>query len=172
MTFQLLRITPSTGCLSNVDRVQGYYLYSCLFLAAATPFHLGTSLPSQKLHEILILRYFPDLPTMDTFYIKNAALYRKLVKAANRTPPPRIANVGTETSPDMIVSARIRPLLEEDIAAGFPCAVFPRSEEAGVVDVHNLYNHPRGRPILKVRDNMHVGIFCQSYLLLHLVFKL
>lgn len=91
---------------------------------------------------------------MDKFYIKNAALYRNLVKAANLTPAPRIANVGVETSPDMIVSARIRPLLEEDIAQGFPGAVFPRSGESGVVDIHNLYNHPRGRPILKVRNKI------------------
>ncbi|RYP73691.1 hypothetical protein DL769_004162 [Monosporascus sp. CRB-8-3] len=49
----------------------------------------------------------------------------------------------------MVVSARVRPLLDEDIAAGFPCAVFPRPAQAGVVDIHDLYNHPRGRPILK-----------------------
>ncbi|RYP20475.1 hypothetical protein DL765_002774 [Monosporascus sp. GIB2] len=49
----------------------------------------------------------------------------------------------------MVVSARVRPLLDEDVAAGFPCAVFPRPAQAGVVDIHDLYNHPRGRPILK-----------------------
>lgn len=42
-------------------------------------------------------------------------------------------------------------MLDEDVAAGFPCAVHPRSAQAGVADIHDLYNHPRGRPVLKVR---------------------
>jgi kinesin family protein 2/24 len=91
---------------------------------------------------------------MDRFYLDNAAQYRTLVKAFNSTAPaPRtMQEVATETtSPDMVVSARIRPLLDEDVATGFPCAVYPRSAQAGVVDIHDLYNHPRGRPILKVR---------------------
>ncbi|RYP05351.1 hypothetical protein DL764_003844 [Monosporascus ibericus] len=88
---------------------------------------------------------------MDQFYLDNAALYRTMVKALNNTTPaPRTNEVATETtSPHMVVSARIRPLLDEDVAAGFPCAVFPRAAQAGVIDIHDLYNHPRGRPILK-----------------------
>lgn len=89
---------------------------------------------------------------MDRFLLDNAALYQSLVKALKPTSVPQIINVATATtSPDMVVSARIRPLLNDDIAAGFPCAVFPRSAQIGVVDIHDLYNHPRGRPILKVR---------------------
>jgi kinesin family member 2/24 len=88
---------------------------------------------------------------MDRFYLDNTAQYQTLVKAFKTTPGPRTINVATETtSPDMVVSARIRPLLNEDVAAGFPCAVFPRPAQTGVVDIHDLYNHPRGRPILKV----------------------
>ncbi|KAB5526384.1 kinesin motor domain-containing protein [Coniochaeta sp. 2T2.1] len=49
----------------------------------------------------------------------------------------------------MVVAARVRPLLDEDTAAGFPRAVFPRSDGTGVVNIHDLYNHPKGRPILK-----------------------
>jgi kinesin family member 2/24 len=89
---------------------------------------------------------------MDRFYLDSAAQYQTLVKAFSPTLVPRIAKLATgTTSPDMVVSARIRPLLDEDVAAGFPCAVFPRSPQTGVVDIHDLYNHPRGRPILKVR---------------------
>lgn len=94
---------------------------------------------------------------MDRFYLENAAQYRNMVQAFSTTPVPQAKKSATETtSPEMIVSARIRPLLDEDIAAGFPCAVYPRSAQtgdAGVVDIHDLYNHPRGRPILKVRWN-------------------
>jgi kinesin family protein 2/24 len=89
---------------------------------------------------------------MDRIYLDNAAHYQILVQGFN-PPVARTAKVATETtSPDMVVGARIRPLLDGDIAAGFPCAVFPRSAQTGVVDIHDLYNHPRARrPILKVR---------------------
>jgi kinesin family protein 2/24 len=88
---------------------------------------------------------------MDQFLLDNAAQFQTLVKMFSPTPVPRLAKVATEkTSSNMVVSARIRPLLNEEVTAGFPCAIFPRSGQTGVVDIHNLYNHPKGRPILKV----------------------
>lgn len=53
----------------------------------------------------------------------------------------------------MIVSARIRPLSENE---GFPSASFPRANQKNVVDIHDLYNHPKGIPILKAY-NIHVS---------------
>lgn len=97
---------------------------------------------------------------MEKFYLENADFYRALLKSLNKTSPgPRTPQqLATETtSPDVVVCARIRPLLEEDVAAGFPCAVFPRVARPGTIDIHDLYNHPRGRPILKVR--------CQTFCL-------
>jgi kinesin family member 2/24 len=90
---------------------------------------------------------------MDQFYLKNVALYQKLVGAFDPPPPMMSAASLEETAPDMVVSARIRPFLE-DIESGFPCAVYPRAVSSGVVDVHDLYNHPRGRPILKVTTGL------------------
>ncbi|KAK8931546.1 Diatom spindle kinesin-1 [Metarhizium anisopliae] len=89
---------------------------------------------------------------MEKFYLENADVYRALLKSLNKTSPePRTPQqLATETtSPDVVVCARIRPLLDEDVAAGFPCAVFPRVARPGIIDIHDLYNHPRGRPILK-----------------------
>lgn len=86
---------------------------------------------------------------MDRFYLDNTGLYQRLVAAYKPAPGAAAAE---ETSPDMVVSARVRPLLDQDIAAGFPCAVFPRPETPGVADVHDLYNHPRGRPVLRSYD--------------------
>ena len=92
---------------------------------------------------------------MDQFYLKNAALYQKLVQAfddTKRAPRPSETG-GDQATPSTVVSARVRPLLDDDKAAGFPCAVYPRAPqigEANVVDIHDLYNHPRGRPLLKV----------------------
>ncbi|KAI6088477.1 P-loop containing nucleoside triphosphate hydrolase protein [Hypoxylon rubiginosum] len=88
---------------------------------------------------------------MDQFYLDNAALYQNLVKRLKPAPPTaRPAGKPTEVpSPDMVVSARIRPLLNEDLASGFPCALFLRANQPNVVDIHDLYNHPKGIPILK-----------------------
>lgn len=100
---------------------------------------------------------------MDQFYLDNAALYQTLVKAVKPKPVSKTAYAQTETtSPDIVVGARIRPLLDEDVATGFPCAVFPRQDQSSVVDIHDLYNHPRGRPLLKV-DNKY-PLFCETAL--------
>jgi kinesin family protein 2/24 len=88
---------------------------------------------------------------MDKFYLDNAALYQTLVKALKHKDTFQQVEVATETtSPDMVVTARIRPLLSEERAGNYPCAVFPRPAKSGVVDIHDLYNRPRGRPVLKV----------------------
>lgn len=89
---------------------------------------------------------------MDRFYLKNATLYKSLVnqfntKSASQTPKE---SPGT-CNPNMVVAARIRPLSEEDLTTGYPVALFPLSNQNGEVDVHDLYNHPRGKPILKVQ---------------------
>ncbi|ORY69061.1 P-loop containing nucleoside triphosphate hydrolase protein [Pseudomassariella vexata] len=89
---------------------------------------------------------------MERFLLDNVALYQTLVKRFKPSPAVSYTRGGesTETpSPDIVVSVRIRPLLDEGLTSGFPCAVFPRADETGVVDVHDLYHHPRGRPILK-----------------------
>jgi kinesin family protein 2/24 len=90
---------------------------------------------------------------MDKFLLRNVARYQELVNTFDPKSAPRTGTIAAgTTSPDMIVTARIRPLLQKDNASGFPGAIFPRSDEEGVVDIHDLYNHPRGRPILKVRN--------------------
>lgn len=88
---------------------------------------------------------------MDQFYLNNAALYQTLVKGLKQKGILQQVEVATEsTSPDMVVTARIRPLLSEEKAGNYPCAVFPRPAKSGVVDIHDLYSPPRGRPVLKV----------------------
>lgn len=87
---------------------------------------------------------------MDQFLLKNVAVYQNLVKEFCPAPVLRTSETTAEAA-NMVVSVRIRPLTNEDVTAGFPSAVFPRSTGSAVVDIHDLYNHPRGRPILKVR---------------------
>ncbi|KAK7958567.1 P-loop containing nucleoside triphosphate hydrolase protein [Apiospora saccharicola] len=88
---------------------------------------------------------------MDKFYLENVALYESLVERATPAPLARRAGQPTDlVEANMLVAARIRPQLGEDLASGFPCAVYPRSgAEDGVVDIHDLYHHPRGKPVLK-----------------------
>lgn len=104
---------------------------------------------------------------MDRFYLENAALYRKLVDSLDTTvpaphfsrqkaAPPKEDVAREQSNPDMVLGARIRPMLDDDLAAGFPRAAYPRAVRQGqtpesqTVDLHDLYNHPRGRPVLKV----------------------
>jgi kinesin family protein 2/24 len=98
---------------------------------------------------------------MDDFYRRHRALYEKLVDSVDVTAPvthfsqktarPGLYGVSTSVSetcnPAMIVGARIRPMLDE--SKEFPCAVYPREQQTGLVDLHDLYNYPYGKPILK-----------------------
>jgi kinesin family protein 2/24 len=82
---------------------------------------------------------------MERFYLENVARYHSLVNALDSTSTLRVS--ADEAGPNMVVGARIRPLSENE---GFPSAIFHRPNQKNVVDVHDLYNHPRGTPILKV----------------------
>ncbi|KAI5255683.1 hypothetical protein E4T42_01718 [Aureobasidium subglaciale] len=99
---------------------------------------------------------------MDHFYLKHTALYQTYVDKLDpsKTPVhfsnlPQVAEKPSNSAnPSMTISVRVRPMLEDDITAGFPCAVYPRPRKPGVehetIDLHDLYNHPRRpRPILK-----------------------
>lgn len=101
---------------------------------------------------------------MDRFYLTNRGLYEKLVELTDTSAPaphfsrhtsaaPREVIEEAREHPNMTIAARIRPMLGDDIVEGFPCAVYPRTTQAEitrVVDIHDLYNHPKGRPQLRV----------------------
>ena len=96
---------------------------------------------------------------MEQFYLNNVDRYRTLVQSFNNSNPnPDPTNAAQDASKQdqqhVVVAARVRPMLDEDRAAGFPSAIFPRKTPDGeignVADIHDLYNHPRGKPILKV----------------------
>lgn len=108
---------------------------------------------------------------MDQFYLQNKAVYRKLVARNASAQTGTLFNGYTaapqdnrkeahpptkeQDSSSIVIGARIRPMLPEDLAAGFPTAAYPRPATSvdgpDIVDLHDLYNHPRGRPILRVR---------------------
>jgi kinesin family member 2/24 len=49
---------------------------------------------------------------------------------------------------DVVVAARLRPLLEAELAAGFPQGVYCRRKTAGSIDAHDLKRPVRGPPAL------------------------
>ena len=103
---------------------------------------------------------------MDAFYLRNRALYEKLVgqldasapvphfsRQTALTPATPAAEANDREHPNITVAARIRPMLEDEVVEGFPCAAYPRQKQpAGsqMLDLHDLYNHPKGRPQLRV----------------------
>ena len=100
---------------------------------------------------------------MEQFLLANVDWYNTLVNRLKPSSVSHLSNLSTgrqiqenddnkEAHPNMVVGTRIRPWLDEDRAAGFPNAMFPRAQQAGSVDLHDLYNHPRGRPVLKVSN--------------------
>lgn len=88
---------------------------------------------------------------MERLLVDNADLFEALVKKFDpKTNPAKPVPASASPNPDIVVCARIRPLLDDEYASGFRPAIFPRPSQAGVVDLHELYNAPRGRPTLKV----------------------
>ncbi|KAK7429402.1 hypothetical protein QQZ08_003994 [Neonectria magnoliae] len=86
---------------------------------------------------------------MEQYLLDNIPRYRKLVSAfrpkpARRPAPDAPAPVPV---PDMLVAARLRPLLPDD--GILPPALFPRPAEPGVLDVHELRQPPRGPALLR-----------------------
>ena len=86
---------------------------------------------------------------MEQYITDNVARYHRLV-AQYRPPRVRRAENEGTTSPDMVVATRLRPLLDEETEVGLPTAVFPRAEQAGVLDIHELRQPVRGPALLRV----------------------
>ncbi|KAH7136707.1 P-loop containing nucleoside triphosphate hydrolase protein [Dactylonectria estremocensis] len=87
---------------------------------------------------------------MDRFILENADRYQSLVQRFEPRPP---SEPKAEVAPaaDMLVTARIRPLLPDE--AGLPLALRPRGpSQPGVLDVHELRQRPRGLPTIKSYD--------------------
>lgn len=86
---------------------------------------------------------------MEQFLLDNAERYKKLVGSFKPPPSKVLANDSEVGNPDMVVAARVRPLLDEESEQGFPPAVFPR-EGSNTIDIHDLRRPVRGLPTLNV----------------------
>ncbi|KAK4141904.1 P-loop containing nucleoside triphosphate hydrolase protein [Dichotomopilus funicola] len=88
---------------------------------------------------------------MEQFYLDNAERYKKLVAAFKPAPSPSKPGPATDPNPEMVVSARVRPMLDHEIGQGFPEGVHIRGN-TNVVDVHELQQPVRGLPKLRSFD--------------------
>ncbi|KAK0713351.1 P-loop containing nucleoside triphosphate hydrolase protein [Lasiosphaeria miniovina] len=90
---------------------------------------------------------------MEQFLLDNADRYRKLVGLFKPAALNKKTDSGTEAaSSDITVSARIRPILEEETSQGFPDSVFRRGPSS-TVDVHELRQPVRGLPTLNATQS-------------------
>ena len=89
---------------------------------------------------------------MDRVYMENIGRYQTLINAYT---PPKVGVKEAETvpNPDMTVSARIRPLLEDELSAGIVPGVFLRDQattSVPVIDLHELRKTVRRGPQINV----------------------
>lgn len=85
---------------------------------------------------------------MEKFIAEHADRYQSLVKAFK---PPKSRRSASEAAPapGMVVTTRLRPLLDDESSAKLPPALFPRTEQPGILDVHELRQSALGPPLLK-----------------------
>ncbi|KAK3689039.1 P-loop containing nucleoside triphosphate hydrolase protein [Podospora appendiculata] len=88
---------------------------------------------------------------MEQFLIDNADRYRNLVKAFKPTPAKKGGVETSAASPYITVCARIRPMLEDELAQGFPEGVIPRAQSS-TADLHELRQKVRGPPVINSSD--------------------
>ncbi|TIC96993.1 Kinesin-like protein KIN-13B [Colletotrichum higginsianum] len=101
---------------------------------------------------------------MDAYHIKHTPWYQAAVEAfsakAAKQDLAHPSDPNTAPNPDMVVAARLRPVLEDEVAAGLIRGVFPRKSGNGVVDIHQIRKHikPLGPPTLMLFQSTSVSI--------------
>ncbi|KAK3305967.1 P-loop containing nucleoside triphosphate hydrolase protein [Chaetomium strumarium] len=86
---------------------------------------------------------------MEQFMLDNAELYKRLVAAFKPSASDTKSKDGSSVvaSSEIVVSARVRPMLEDEVTQGFPPSVYLRGS-SNTVDVHELRRPVRGLPTI------------------------
>ncbi|KAG8419547.1 hypothetical protein J3458_004402 [Metarhizium acridum] len=82
---------------------------------------------------------------MEEFITSNLDRYQWLLDRVKTGPKPKVPP-NSDSSVDNLVCARIRPLADDEVAAGLPASVFIRAREPGTFDAHELRHAVRGKP--------------------------
>ncbi|KXX79904.1 Kinesin-like protein Klp59C [Madurella mycetomatis] len=82
---------------------------------------------------------------MEQFLIDNAERYKRLVAAFKPSASTTKGDNSASASTEIVVSTRVRPMLEDEATQGFPISTYIRGS---TVDVHELRQPVRGLPTL------------------------
>lgn len=88
---------------------------------------------------------------MEQYILNNVARYEKLVAEFRPTTSGPKESDKTETNPEIVVSARVRPMLDDELAQGFPVGVYIR-DGTSIVDLHEIQQPVRGPARIRVSD--------------------
>jgi kinesin family protein 2/24 len=86
---------------------------------------------------------------MEQFMLDNAERYKRLVAAFTPTSSTKKGGESTTASSEIVVSARLRPMLDDETTQGFPQGVYLRGH-SNTVDLHELRRPVRGPPTINV----------------------
>ncbi|KAJ5919194.1 hypothetical protein N7466_010137 [Penicillium verhagenii] len=93
---------------------------------------------------------------MEQYLMANVPRYQTLIERFKKPPYKATNGNDTESSSEMVMTTRIRPLLEDEVSSGQVVAIYPRDDRSGVVDLHELKRVVRGLPTLN-SSNFRVG---------------
>jgi kinesin family protein 2/24 len=87
---------------------------------------------------------------MEQFLLENAERFKLLVSRFKpNAAPTKGGSEPGHSSPDILVSARVRPMLEDETDQGFPVGVYLR-DGTNTLDLHELKRPVRGLPTISV----------------------
>ncbi|GME53086.1 Diatom spindle kinesin 1 [Neofusicoccum parvum] len=84
---------------------------------------------------------------MDQFLLENTLLYLKLIESFQPTAP-KTSHADEDKSKPIVIAARVRPLLPDEVSQGSVAGIFPRDGAPGVLDLHELRKTVRGTAAL------------------------
>jgi kinesin family protein 2/24 len=87
---------------------------------------------------------------MEQYLLDNVSRYQSLVERFRPQHPVAAANIHLLNSSSIIIATRTRPILASETSSGQVRAVFPRNNEIGAMDIHELRRVVRGLPTLNV----------------------
>ncbi|KAK4150246.1 P-loop containing nucleoside triphosphate hydrolase protein [Chaetomidium leptoderma] len=88
---------------------------------------------------------------MEQFLLDNAERYKNLVAKFRPVASGPKASDSTTATPEIVVCSRLRPMLEDELAQGFPVGVYLRGN-TNTVDLHELKQPVRGLPRITSSD--------------------
>ncbi len=111
-------------------------------------FDFNSAQPNAALLDIEAQNF--EFSTMEQFILDHAERYKRLVAAFKPSPSSTKGGGSAVANPEIVVSVRVRPMLEDELSQGFPAGIHIRCD-TNTIDVHALKQPVRGLPTITVR---------------------